>query len=1013
MRFRRRYAKPLALAVAICYAMPTLANPVNPTVVRGTASFAQSGGALTVRNSANAIINWQGFSIGRGELTKFVQPSAASAVLNRVTGQDPSQILGQLQSNGKVLLINPNGILFGRDARVDVAGLIASTLNLSSDDFLAGRYRFAGDGANGVVNRGTIATPMGGSVYLVGGSVRNEGLITSPKGEVILAAGQSVSLVDTATPNVKVEISAPAGEAVNLGSILAGGGGIDIHAATVNQQGIVNADALVRDDQGRIRVIASGNMTLGAASVTSAANHAGGDGGFIETSGAHVQIEDGAKISTAAPQGKAGTWLIDPVDITITSGAGGSLGGGASQTYAPGIQPSSITDGTINATLNGGTNVVIQTSGGTGGNGDITVNGTAAILNSSGGARALTLMADRNIVMSPGASISGNSGNSLAVTFHSDADNNGVGNIQMLTGSSIATFGGDVVMGGGVNPLTGRAAGSGSAWPSSSGIYIDGNIAAGAGNVSLRGKGAVGFVNGDGVAFAGGTLSSNGTVTIDGLAQAWHANGGCVGVCDFVAGVNFANPGVRLTTATGTVNVTGVNTTAGTRAQGITVNGATVETIGAGTLTFNGTSTPLPDTNWGVGILFGGTVRTTVVGGGAVIITGTASPVDGGVVLLDGNLTSGGGELRMLSPAGSIALAGASTVGGAGSGNVLVKLTDSSPFDVVNTTILNTGSSALSVSLAGGSANDNGVPITAGALRLLGSGTFNLGGIGNTFGTLASSSTGAVTVRSSGGLAIGSVTSYDGSASTTTSGILTNGNVNVTAVGPIFNTGTTIVGPGNTLFLTGPGFANSSTGILRGLGTLNLAGVSGTTLVNLGNIFPGTTLTSGTLTVQGNVVFGSTGGLDARLAGVSSFDKLAVTGSALLDGTLNAALTGGYVPNGESFQALTYAGGSGQFAAHNLPAAFVQTYNATNLTLAHSLALQAALALAQAAPSTPQVPPEVVRLPDFLVQPLNSGERRASITTGNPLAKIDPDGVATGLRVADDPVLDILLTCTP
>jgi filamentous hemagglutinin family protein len=327
VKFRRRLCKPLALAIAVSHAMPAFANPVNPTIVQGTASFAANGSALTVTNSANAIINWQAFSIGKGELTRFVQPSAASAVLNRITGQDPSQILGQLQSNGKVLLINPNGILFGKDARVDVAGLVASTLNLSNDDFLAGRYRFAGDGINGVVNQGTISTPMGGSVYLIGGSTRNEGLITSPKGEVILAAGQTVDLVDSATPNVKVEIVAPAGEAVNLGSIFAGGGSIDIHAATVNQQGIVNADALARDDQGHIRLIASERVMLAPGSVTSASNAAGGTGGSVEIA-ARVAMLDGEihADGTAGGSVRVTAENLQQSSATTVDGSGGPGG---------------------------------------------------------------------------------------------------------------------------------------------------------------------------------------------------------------------------------------------------------------------------------------------------------------------------------------------------------------------------------------------------------------------------------------------------------------------------------------------------------------------------------------------------------------------------------------------------------------------------------------------------------------------------------------------------------------
>jgi large exoprotein involved in heme utilization and adhesion len=101
-------------------------------------------------------------------------------------------ILGALQSNGRVFLINPSGILFGAGSQVDVGGLVASTLNLSNADFLAGRLRFTEvPGAGSVVNQGSITTPTGGQVYLIAPNVQNSGIITSPRGEIILAAGRS------------------------------------------------------------------------------------------------------------------------------------------------------------------------------------------------------------------------------------------------------------------------------------------------------------------------------------------------------------------------------------------------------------------------------------------------------------------------------------------------------------------------------------------------------------------------------------------------------------------------------------------------------------------------------------------------------------------------------------------------------------------------------------------------------------------------------------------------------
>ena len=152
--------KPIVAAVAAALTTTVQALPTAPTVTNGAATFNQSGSTLTVTNSPSAIINWGSFSIGQNEVTRFVQQSAASAVLNRVIGQDPSQILGSLQSNGRVFLINPNGVLFGQGARIDTAGLIASSLALSDADFLSGRLAFTGTGSEGKVeNAGTITTP--------------------------------------------------------------------------------------------------------------------------------------------------------------------------------------------------------------------------------------------------------------------------------------------------------------------------------------------------------------------------------------------------------------------------------------------------------------------------------------------------------------------------------------------------------------------------------------------------------------------------------------------------------------------------------------------------------------------------------------------------------------------------------------------------------------------------------------------------------------------------------------
>ncbi|SFU77077.1 YDG domain-containing protein [Pseudoduganella namucuonensis] len=299
--------KLLAVLVAACYTN-SYANPTAPQVIAGQASFQQQGNLYSITNTPNAIINWQSFSISPNEVTRFIQQNGDSRVLNRIVGQDPSKILGALQSNGKVYLINPNGVLFGKDARVDVNGLVASTLAISNTDFLAGRHNFGGDGAGKVVNQGAIVTPNGGQVYLIASSVENSGVITSPQGDVVLAAGKSVQLVDSANPDVHVVVSAPADQALNLGDVVAAGGRIGIYGALVNQRGAVNADSAVLGANGKVVLKSSGTTQLDAGSRTSAVNSAG-KGGEIQLLGQRVGLVDDAAVDASGATG-GGTVLI-------------------------------------------------------------------------------------------------------------------------------------------------------------------------------------------------------------------------------------------------------------------------------------------------------------------------------------------------------------------------------------------------------------------------------------------------------------------------------------------------------------------------------------------------------------------------------------------------------------------------------------------------------------------------------------------------------------------------------
>ena len=318
-------ARALAFAVACFLTGEAGANPAGAEVVAGQVDFVSSPNQLLITNSPGAIINWKSFSILPGELTQFIQQSSSSSVLNRVTGQDPTQILGALRSNGKVVLINPNGILFGAGSRVDVNGLVASSLDLSDADFLAGRLRFSDSGRAGAVgNHGAITTPDGGQVYLIGSSVSNGGVITSPNGDVVLAAGQSVDLADSGNPDVRVVLSAPGSEALNVGKVVAEAGRVGIYGALVNQMGLVSADSAVVGANGKIVLKSSGDTILGAGSVTSATG--AGRGGVIEATGTRV--------------GLTGDALVDASGQT---GGGAVLIGGGEHGDNPSIQNAELT----------------------------------------------------------------------------------------------------------------------------------------------------------------------------------------------------------------------------------------------------------------------------------------------------------------------------------------------------------------------------------------------------------------------------------------------------------------------------------------------------------------------------------------------------------------------------------------------------------------------------------------------------------------------------------------------
>ncbi|MGZ8197538.1 MAG: two-partner secretion domain-containing protein, partial [Burkholderiales bacterium] len=303
--------------LALAQTLPTGAN-----VAAGAATFQQPNAHTMVVNqsSERAVILYNSFSIGASNSVVFRQPGASSVALNRVVGQDPSLIYGSLQANGQVFLVNPSGILFGRGASVNVGSLVASTLGISNQDFLAGRYLFAsGSGAGTVVNEATIRAADGGYVALLGKQVSNTGTLVANRGSVGLGAGESMLLDFNGDGllSVKVNAAAAAARIDHTGVIQADGGQVSMSAraknallgTVLNVEGIVMArglsernGAIYLDGGGSGVTSVSGTLDVGTA-VT------GQRGGEIRALGEYVGLFDNATLSASGPAG-GGTVLI-------------------------------------------------------------------------------------------------------------------------------------------------------------------------------------------------------------------------------------------------------------------------------------------------------------------------------------------------------------------------------------------------------------------------------------------------------------------------------------------------------------------------------------------------------------------------------------------------------------------------------------------------------------------------------------------------------------------------------
>jgi filamentous hemagglutinin family protein len=380
--------------------LPSNTLPTAPTVTAGQVQIAtpEQGRMNIDQSSVRSNITWQSFSIGENAEVRFNLPSHDSIAVNRVSGRDGSVIAGKLSSNGQIFISNPNGILFTRSSRVETGGLLATSHQLSQIDS-EGRLSLSSPGAGEVDNLGTISSRAEGFVVLAGIKVSNQGTISTPTGTTAMAAGEQIDL--RLGHGIPVDIKVTRGHidalVENSQAIIAGGGSIIMTAkgadqtlsAAVNNTGTLQARTVERKN-GRILLTSDGTMK--AAGSLDASAPSGGDGGLIETSAPVLSIDEGISVTTKAAEGRSGTWLIDPIDFTISSGTAT-------------LSTSGIGASVLSASLELG-NVAIATAPTGAGNGDIYVNAPVSWAANN----KLTLSAHGNVIVNSPITASGPSG---------------------------------------------------------------------------------------------------------------------------------------------------------------------------------------------------------------------------------------------------------------------------------------------------------------------------------------------------------------------------------------------------------------------------------------------------------------------------------------------------------------------------------------------------------------------------------------------------------------------------
>ncbi len=970
----------VSMALAETLTFPGLAHalPTGAEVQHGQSSIQVNGGQMQIHQATQkSIINWQSFGIGAGESVQLLQPTQGMA-LYRVIGPEASQIFGSLSATGSLFLINPNGVLFGQGAQVDVGGLVASTLNISNTDFLGGNYRFnAGGSPSRVMNQGTIRAADGGYVVMLGSEVINSGNITANQGSVVMGSAQSAMLDFYGNGLIRTRLS---GDALNAlveqsGYIQADGGTVQLatsaRSSAINVSGIMQANSLV-ERNGVIRLEGGDHARVSVSGTLSVSGEqAGTSGGRIEVTGEQVALFKGANLDASGNTG-GGTVLV-----------GGDYQGKNTQVYN-----SRTTyvdkDASINADAvnngNGGTAIVwsndttryygnITARGGIqGGNGGfVEVSGKRNLdfigkvdLSASHGIGGKFLLDPTNITLNTSTQASPpNNPNGTPDLAFGDGPANTIVQISDITGYSEAFFQAtnDITI---ASTLT-MGANNSIRLEANNNINVNAAVTvSGTGNINFKadadnsgtGNLAIGAnitSQAGGITLSGATITRTaGNIASTGAA---NANAGNISITS----TGTTNLGVATITARGgtasagnvgrnggtiTINAGAFTGTGAMNASGSNGNGANMAGGNAGTITINSAN----------GISMG---AATASGGNAG--TGNASGGSAGAININnstaGNITTGTLISRTGNAIGTGAggtVASISVINNATGGNV-----STGALSTQGGTLGHGGNIALSalgnVSVSSTVSSSGGTSLTGNTGRNAGTININAGGNVVTGAITASGSAGVGTNRNGGNAGAVTLTAGIGNTITHNSITASGGARTGTGIGGnganVTINGNSLLSANTTIAALGAAGGGASGNVSFG-GTINSSGANRTLAVNTGATTTfggalGNTLALASLTTDAGGTTAINGG-SVTTTGTQTYNDAVTLGATTSLTTTNSAITFANSVNA-SGNALTMASGTGNItatnAANNFSSVAVSSANNVSLRDANAIVL--------------------------------------------------------------------------